>query len=145
MLIGVSTITGAFSPEVLSEMAVINERPIVFPLSNPTSKSECTFVEAYRYTNGNVVFASGSPFPPYTTNDERTLFPAQANNAYISFLSVLVCCWPLDSFSVCVPLLMRAGRVSYQSCYQWFFFLSFMCCSLTALCTYSHQLVWQPC
>eukprot|EP00246_Nothoceros_aenigmaticus_P018199 TRINITY_DN942_c0_g1_i1.p1 TRINITY_DN942_c0_g1~~TRINITY_DN942_c0_g1_i1.p1 ORF type:complete len:851 (-),score=161.13 TRINITY_DN942_c0_g1_i1:194-2491(-) len=83
MLIGVSTMTGAFTAEVLAEMAAINDQPIVFPLSNPTSKSECTFVEAYRHTSGRVVFASGSPFPPYTTNDEKTLFPAQANNAYI--------------------------------------------------------------
>jgi malate dehydrogenase (oxaloacetate-decarboxylating)(NADP+) len=83
VLIGVSTITGAFSKEVLEVMHENNERPVIFPLSNPTSKAECTFEEAYHYTGGNVVFASGSPFPPYTTNDERTLYPAQANNAYI--------------------------------------------------------------
>ncbi|OAE35301.1 hypothetical protein AXG93_392s1500 [Marchantia polymorpha subsp. ruderalis] len=86
VLIGVSTITGAFSKEVLEAMREYNERPVVFPLSNPTSKAECTFEEAYQHTGGAVVFASGSPFPPFVTNDERTLFPAQANNAYISFL-----------------------------------------------------------
>ncbi|CAM6091174.1 unnamed protein product [Calypogeia fissa] len=83
ILIGVSTITGAFNKEVLETMHENNERPVVFPLSNPTSKAECTFEEAYRYTGGTVVFASGSPFPPYTTNDEKTLYPAQSNNAYI--------------------------------------------------------------
>ncbi|KAL3679573.1 hypothetical protein R1sor_022529 [Riccia sorocarpa] len=85
ILVGVSTITGAFSKEVLEAMRDYNERPVVFPLSNPTSKAECTFEEAYQHTGGTVVFASGSPFPPFVTNDERTLFPAQANNAYISF------------------------------------------------------------
>eukprot|EP00270_Netrium_digitus_P013738 TRINITY_DN459_c0_g3_i2.p1 TRINITY_DN459_c0_g3~~TRINITY_DN459_c0_g3_i2.p1 ORF type:complete len:1056 (-),score=308.06 TRINITY_DN459_c0_g3_i2:222-3335(-) len=83
VLIGVSTQAGAFSPQVLDAMAEINERPVVFPLSNPTSKAECTFVDAFEHTNGRVVFASGSPFPPYTTHDEKTIFPAQANNAYV--------------------------------------------------------------
>jgi malate dehydrogenase (oxaloacetate-decarboxylating)(NADP+) len=81
-LIGVSTIAKAFDGEVLKAMASINERPIIFPLSNPTSKSECTFAEAVAVTNGQVVFASGSPFPPLT-HDGLHLHPAQANNAYI--------------------------------------------------------------
>ncbi|CAM6112028.1 unnamed protein product [Calypogeia fissa] len=83
ILIGVSTVAGAFNKEVLECMHENNDRPIIFPLSNPTSKAECTFEEAYQYTGGTVVFASGSPFPPFWTNDDRTLFPAQANNAYI--------------------------------------------------------------
>lgn len=83
MLIGVSTQAGAFTQEVLEAMAEINERPIVFPLSNPTSKSECTFEDAFAATRGTVVFASGSPFPPFSTPDGRRLFPAQSNNAYV--------------------------------------------------------------
>eukprot|EP00475_Leptophrys_vorax_P009935 TRINITY_DN1661_c0_g1_i1.p1 TRINITY_DN1661_c0_g1~~TRINITY_DN1661_c0_g1_i1.p1 ORF type:complete len:538 (-),score=36.04 TRINITY_DN1661_c0_g1_i1:183-1796(-) len=83
ILIGVSTIAGAFNQQVLEAMSEYNEHPVIFPLSNPTSKSECTFVDAYHHTHGTVVFASGSPFPPFTTHDGRTLLPAQANNAYV--------------------------------------------------------------
>jgi len=81
-LIGVSTSRGAFSPEILKQMAEMNSRPIIFPLSNPTSKSECTFEEAVVETQGRVLFASGSPFPP-VVHSGRTLSPAQANNAYV--------------------------------------------------------------
>ena len=61
-LVGVSTSPGAFSPRVLKEMAAVNRRPIVMPLSNPTSLAECTFEEAVAATEGRCVFASGSPF-----------------------------------------------------------------------------------
>lgn len=81
-LIGVSTIGGAFDEQVLKKMAEINDRPIVFPLSNPTSKAECTFHEAVRHTNGKVAFASGSPFDALSFKG-KTLYPAQANNAYV--------------------------------------------------------------
>lgn len=82
VLIGVSTIKGAFSPEILRKMADLNPRPIIFPLSNPTSKAECTFQEAFDATDGRVLFASGSPFSSLT-RDGKTYTPAQANNAYV--------------------------------------------------------------
>jgi malate dehydrogenase (oxaloacetate-decarboxylating)(NADP+) len=81
-LIGACGIPGRFERPVLEEMAAINQRPIVFALSNPTSKSECTALEAYRATRGRVVFASGSPFPPVEL-DGRTFRPSQCNNAYV--------------------------------------------------------------
>ena len=81
-LIGVSTIAGAFDETALKKMAELNERPVIFPLSNPTHKAECTFEDAVRFTNGNIAFASGSPFEPMT-HDGSTRYPAQANNAYV--------------------------------------------------------------
>ena len=81
-LIGVSTIAGAFDEDVLKKMADLNPRPIVMPLSNPTHKAECTFLDAITHTDGNVAFASGSPFEPISFGGS-TLYPAQANNAYV--------------------------------------------------------------
>ncbi len=82
-LIGVSGQAETFSPAILKEVAQYNnERPIVFALSNPTSKAECTAEEAYRYTDGRSIFASGSPFDPVTL-DGKCHMPGQGNNVYI--------------------------------------------------------------
>ncbi len=81
-IIGVSAVPKLFTREVIEAMAEINERPIIFPYSNPTSRSECTAEEAYRWSRGQAVFASGSPFPPVEMGGRRFI-PGQGNNVYI--------------------------------------------------------------
>lgn len=82
ILVGASGIARAFTPEVIQKMSADQDRPVIFALSNPTSKAECTAEEAYRFSNGRAVFASGSPFAPVTFNGKQ-FFPAQGNNVYI--------------------------------------------------------------
>jgi malate dehydrogenase (oxaloacetate-decarboxylating)(NADP+) len=81
-IIGVSTVPKLFTRQVIEAMAEINERPIIFPYSNPTSRSECTAEEAYRWSEGRAVFASGSPFPPVEIAGHKFV-PGQGNNVYI--------------------------------------------------------------
>ncbi|WP_408161036.1 NAD-dependent malic enzyme [Caballeronia jiangsuensis] len=81
-IIGVSTVPKLFSQAVIEAMSEINERPIIFPYSNPTSRSECTAEEAYRWSNGRAIFASGSPFEPVQIEGQQFV-PGQGNNVYI--------------------------------------------------------------
>ncbi|KAK7047464.1 hypothetical protein VNI00_006695 [Paramarasmius palmivorus] len=81
-LVGLSTISNAFTPDVISTMAALNPRPIIFPLSNPVRLSECSFEDAVKYSDGSVLFASGSPFPEMQYGGQM-LYPGQGNNMYI--------------------------------------------------------------
>ncbi|MCD7456933.1 Malic enzyme [Datura stramonium] len=82
VLIGTSGVGRTFTKEVVEAMASMNERPLIMALSNPTSQAECTAEEAYTWSEGRAVFASGSPFPSFEYN-EKLYIPGQANNCYI--------------------------------------------------------------
>ena len=82
IVIGVSGVGGAFEEKMVRNMTQENDRPIIFALSNPTSKSECTAEEAYSWSEGKAIFASGSPFDTVRLKG-KTYHPAQGNNAYV--------------------------------------------------------------
>jgi malate dehydrogenase (oxaloacetate-decarboxylating)(NADP+) len=81
IIIGVSTVGGAFTKEVVEAISQINERPIIFALSNPTEHAECTAEEAYTWSGGKAVYCAGVPFDPVQI-DGKTYIPGQANNYY---------------------------------------------------------------
>lgn len=87
VLLGLSTQKGVFTEEIVKLMAKqckeINIKPIIMPMSNPTSKSECTAEEAYLWTDGEAVVASGSPFPPVTLPNGKKYLTSQCNNMYV--------------------------------------------------------------
>jgi malate dehydrogenase (oxaloacetate-decarboxylating)(NADP+) len=107
-IIGVAAVGGAFTQEVVGAMAAINARPIVFALSNPTSKSECTAEQAYTWSNGRALFACGSPFDPVNFNGKRFV-PRQGNNSYI-FPGVGLGAIVTGTTRITEPMFMAAAR-----------------------------------
>jgi len=82
ILVGASTKAGAFTKDVIEAMARHNARPVIFALSNPTNKAECTAEQAYTWSNGSALFSAGVQFPDFELNG-KTYRPGQANNFYI--------------------------------------------------------------
>lgn len=82
IIVGATGSAGAIGEDVVKLLCHLHERPAIFALSNPTSHAECTAEEAYRWSDGKAIFASGSPFAPVTLG-EKTFVPGQGNNAYV--------------------------------------------------------------
>lgn len=80
ILLGMTGVGGLFKEKTIKEMANHCDRPVIFPLSNPTIKAECTATQAFEWTNGRCIFASGSPFDPVPV-DGKIFYPTQCNNS----------------------------------------------------------------
>jgi malate dehydrogenase (oxaloacetate-decarboxylating)(NADP+) len=97
-----------FNQPVIEAMARINRRPIIFPYSNPTSHSECTAEEAYKWSDGRAIFASGSPFPP-VRHGTKTFVPGQGNNVYI-FPAMGMAIYATEARTVSDEMFIEAAR-----------------------------------
>jgi malate dehydrogenase (oxaloacetate-decarboxylating)(NADP+) len=112
-LIGVGATPQAFDRDVIEAMSRLNQRPIIFALSNPTSKAECTAEQAYAWSGGRALFASGSPFDPVEL-DGRRYVPRQGNNSYI-FPGVGLGVVTVQSSRVTDAMFMAAARTLAHS------------------------------
>jgi len=83
IILGMTAVGGLFNEQLIKDMAKHCDRPIIFPLSNPTSKAECSAEEAFEWTDGKCIFASGSPFEPVELKDGRIFYPTQCNNMFV--------------------------------------------------------------
>uniref|UniRef100_A0A5K3F190 Malic enzyme n=1 Tax=Mesocestoides corti TaxID=53468 RepID=A0A5K3F190_MESCO len=83
VLIGAAAVPGAFTRDILNMMATINKRPVIFALSNPTEKAECTAEAAFKSTECRCIFVSGSPFPEIRLPSGQEFYPSQGNNYYV--------------------------------------------------------------
>lgn len=82
VMLGLSTQPNVFTEEMVRKVSSYCQRPIIMPMSNPTSKSECSAEQAYKWSDGRAIVATGSPFQPVNLNG-KTLIPSQCNNMYI--------------------------------------------------------------
>jgi malate dehydrogenase (oxaloacetate-decarboxylating)(NADP+) len=85
MLLGMTGVGGLFKESIIRTMSQHCDRPVIFPLSNPTIKAECTASQAFEWSDGRCIFASGSPFDPVTMNGQ-TFYPTQCNNSKLTKL-----------------------------------------------------------
>lgn len=83
MILGMTAVGGLFTEDLVRDMARHCDRPIIFPLSNPTAKAECSARQAFEWTDGRCIFASGSPFEPVVLDDGRKFYPTQCNNMFV--------------------------------------------------------------
>lgn len=107
-IIGVSTIGGAFTQQVVETMAQVNERPVILALSNPTEHAECSAEQAYTWSKGRAIFAAGVQFPPVHV-DGQTFLPGQANNFYI-FPAVGMAIYATQAKRVSDEMFIEAAR-----------------------------------
>src|SRR5882724_5837322 len=107
-IIGVSTIGGAFNQKVVETMSRINERPVVFALSNPTEHAECTAEQAYNWSKGKAIYAAGVQFAPVHYHGQ-TFLPGQANNFYI-FPAVSMAIFATQAKRVTDEMFIEAGQ-----------------------------------
>jgi malate dehydrogenase (oxaloacetate-decarboxylating)(NADP+) len=107
-IIGVSTIGGAFTQEVIERMSRINERPVILALSNPTEHAECTPEQAYKWSDGRAIYAAGVQFDPVHYK-EKTFLPGQANNFYI-FPAVGMAIFATQAKRVTDEMFIEAGQ-----------------------------------
>src|SRR5271167_3569530 len=107
-IIGVSTIGGAFTKQVVEAMSRVNSRPVILALSNPTEHAECTAEQAYTWSNGKAIYAAGVQFPPVQFNGQ-TFVPGQANNFYI-FPAVGMAIFATQAKRVTDGMFIEAGQ-----------------------------------